>query len=54
MAKIRDDMIKEVLEKNRCLSFEMEDINRRFDSFGRTGGTLDELRVKVYRQKDKW
>ena len=49
MAEIRDGTIKEVLEKLRRLSYEIEDINRRFDSFGRTGGTLDDFRVKVDR-----
>ena len=47
MAEIRDGTIKEVLEKLRRLSYEIEDINRRFDSLDRTGGTLDDFRVKV-------
>ena len=51
VAKIRDGTIKEVLEKLRRLSCEIEDINRRFDSFDRTVGTLDELRVQLYRQE---
>ena len=49
MAKIRDGTIKEALEKLRRLSYEIEDINRRFDSRDRTGGTLDDFRVKVDR-----
>ena len=49
MAEIRDSTIKEMLEKLRRLSYEIEDINRRFGSFDRTGGTLDEFRVKVDR-----
>ena len=44
MAEIRDDTIKEVREKLRRLSYEIEDINRRFESFDRTGGTLDDFR----------
>ena len=47
MAEIRDVTIKEVLEKLRRLSYEIEEINRRFDSIDRTGGTLVDFRVKV-------
>ena len=47
MAVIRDGAIRDVLEKLRRLSCEIEEINRRFDSFDRTGGTLDKFRVKV-------
>ena len=32
MAEIRDGTIKEVLEKLRLLSYEIEEINRRFDT----------------------
>ena len=46
MAEIRDGTIKEVLEKLRRLSYEIEEINRRFDS-DRTGDTLEDLRVRV-------
>ena len=53
MAEIRDGMNKEVLEKLRCLSYEIEDINKRFDSFDRTGGTLDDFRVKIDRSKSE-
>ena len=47
MTEIRDGTIKEVLEKLRCLSYEIEEINRRCDSLDRTGDTLDDFRVKV-------
>ena len=47
MAEIRDDTIKEVLEKLLLLSDEIEEINRRFDSLDRTGNTLDDFRVRV-------
>ena len=45
MAEIRDGTIKKLLEKPRCLSYEIENINKRFDSLYRTGGTLDDFRV---------
>ena len=47
VAKIRDHTIRDVLEKLRRLSCEIEEIKRRFDLFDRTGGTLDDFRVKV-------
>ena len=47
MAEIRDGTIKEVLEKLRLLSDEVEEINRRFDTVDRTGDTLDNFRVRV-------
>ena len=47
MAEIRDGTIKEVLEKLRRFSYEIGDMNRRFDSLDRKGGTLDDFRVKV-------
>ena len=47
MAEIRDGTIKDVLEKLRLLSDEIEEINRRFDLFDRTGNTLDDFRVRV-------
>ena len=47
MAEIRDGTIRDVLEKLRRLSCEIEEVNRRFDSFDRTGGILDDFRVKV-------
>ena len=46
MAEIRDGTIKEVLEKLRLLSYEIEEINRRFDTVDRTVNTLDDLRVE--------
>ena len=49
MAEIRDGTIKEVLKKLRRLSYEIEDINRRFTFFDGTVGTLGDLRVKVDR-----
>ena len=51
MTEIRDGTIRDMLEKLRRLSCEIEEINKRFDSFDRTGETLDELRVKVYLQE---
>ncbi|CAM9248486.1 unnamed protein product, partial [Ascophyllum nodosum] len=47
MAEIKDGTIKEVLEKLRLLSYEIEEINRRFDTVDRTGDTLDDFRVRV-------
>ena len=47
LAEIRDSTIKEVPEKLRLLSYEIEEINRRFDTVDRTGNTLDDLRVRV-------
>ena len=47
LAEIRDGTIKEVLEKRRRLSYEIEEINRRFDTVDHTGNTLDDLRVRV-------
>ena len=50
-AEIRDGAIKDVLDKLRRLSCKIEEINTRFDSFDRTGGTLDDFRVKVNRHE---
>ena len=47
IAEIRDGTIKEVLEKLRLLSYEIEEINRRCDTVDGTGNTLDYLRVRV-------
>ena len=47
MAEIKDGTIKEVLEKLRLLSDEIEEINRWFDSLDRTGNILDGFRVRV-------
>ena len=41
MAEIRDGTIRDVLEKLQRLSYEIEQINRRFDVFARSGDTLD-------------
>ena len=51
MAEIRDGTIKEVLEKLRRLSYEIEDVNKRFNSLDHTCGTLEDFRVKVDRYK---
>ena len=40
MAEIRDGTIKEVLEKLRLLSYEIEEINRRFDTVDRTASMI--------------
>ena len=45
MADIRDDTIKEELEKLRRPSYEIEEVNRRFDSLDRTGYTLHDFRL---------
>ena len=47
MAEIRDGKIKEVLEKLRFLSYEIEEINRRFGTVDHTGNTFDDFRVRV-------
>ena len=47
MAEMKGGTIKEVLEKLRLLSDEIEEINRRFDSLDRTGNTLDDFKVRV-------
>ena len=47
MAEIRDGAIKEVLEKLRRLGYEIEEINRRFNSLDRIGETLDDFRLRV-------
>ena len=49
MIAIRGGTIKEVLEKLRRRTYEIEHITRRFDSLDRTGGTLDDVRVEVDR-----
>ena len=46
MREIRDGTIKEVMEKLRLLSNEIEEIITRFDSLDRTGNTLDDFRVR--------
>ena len=47
MAEIMDGTIKEVLEKLRLLSDEIEEINRRFFSLDRTGDILEDFRIRV-------
>ena len=47
MADFRDGTIKLVLEKLRCLNYEIEETNRRFDTLDRTGDTLHDFRVRV-------
>ena len=54
VAEIRDGtIIKEVLEKLRRLGYEIEEINRRFDSLDRTGETLDNFRLRVHHYKSE-
>ena len=48
MAEIRNDTVKEVFEELRRLSYDIEEINKSFDTVDRTGDTLEELRVRVY------
>ena len=47
MAEIRDGTVKEALEKLRRLSYEIDEINRRFDTLDRTGDSLEDFRVRV-------
>ena len=47
MAEIRDGTMKDVLKKLRLLSYEIEEIDRRFGTVDHTGNTLDDLRVSV-------
>ena len=47
VAEIRDGTVKEVLEKIRGLSDDIEEINRRFDTVDHTGDTLEDLRMGV-------
>ena len=53
MAEIGDGTITEVPEKLRRLSYENEEINRRFDSLDRTGDTLDDFRLRVDHYKSE-
>ena len=48
VAEIRDGTVKEVLEKLRGLSDDIEKINKRFGTVDRTGDTLEDIRVRVY------
>ena len=47
VTEIRDGTVKEVLEKLRGLSDDIEEINKKFDSLDRTGNTLEDLRIRV-------
>ena len=47
IAEYRDGTMKEVLEKLRRLSYDIEEINKRFDTLDRTGVTLEDLRLRV-------
>ena len=42
IAEIRDGTMKEVLEKLRRLSYDIEEINKRFDTLDRTAVTLED------------
>ena len=53
MVEIRDGTVKEVLEKLRRLSYDIEEINRRFDTVDRAGDTLEDLRVRVYHHENE-
>ena len=41
VAEIRDDTVKKALEELRRLSYDIEEINKRFDTVDRTGDTLE-------------
>ena len=47
MAEMRDGTIKDVLEKPRLLSFDIEEINRKFGTVDHTGNPFDDLRARV-------
>ena len=53
MAEIRDGTVKEVLEKLRGLSDDIEEISKRFDTADLTGDTLEDLRVRVYHHENE-
>ena len=53
VAEIRDGTVKEVLEKLRGLSDDIEEINEKFDTVDRTGDTLEDLRVRVYHHENE-
>ena len=52
VAEIRDGKVKEMLEKLRRLSYDIEEINKRFDTVDRTGDNLEDLRVRVYHHEN--
>ena len=51
MAEIRDGAIRDVLQKLRRLSYEIEEASRRFDTFAYTSETLYDVRIKIYRNE---
>ena len=51
MTGIRDGTITDVLEKLRRLSYEIEEINRRFYAFACTCEAPDDLRIEVHRHE---
>ena len=53
VTEIMDGTVKEVLEKLRHLSYDIEEINKRFDTVDRTGDTLEDLRVRVYHHENE-
>ena len=53
MAEISDGTVKEVLEKLRGLSDDIEEINTRFDTVDRTGDTLEDLRISLDNHENK-
>ena len=53
VAEIRDGTVKEVLEKRRGLSDDIEEINSRFDTVDRTGDTLEDSRLRVYHHENE-
>ena len=53
MAEIRDGTVKEVLEKLRGLSDDIEEINKRFDKVDRTGDNLEDLRIRIYHHENE-
>ena len=52
MAEIRDGTVKEVLENLRCLSYDNEEIDKRFDTVDRRGDALEDVRVRVYHHEN--
>ena len=53
VAEIRDGTVKGALEKLRRLSYDIEEINKRFDIVDCTGDTLEDLRVRVYHHENE-
>ena len=52
VAEIKNDTVKKVFEELRRMSYDIEEINKRFDAVDRTGDTLEELRVRVYHHRE--